>query len=63
MCIRDRLYIKASNSDRQDQFGHVAVHGETIVVGATWEESSAQGIDGDQLDNNSDISGAVYVLR
>ena len=61
-------YLKASNTDRGDQFGEsVAISGETIVVGAFGEQSSARGANGDQSDNSSGSvfrgSGAAYVFN
>jgi trimeric autotransporter adhesin len=56
-------YIKASNTDALDGFGaSVALSGDTLVVGAHHEASNATGIDGDQSDNSSTKSGAVYVF-
>ena len=56
-------YLKASNAERLDGFGSsVAVSGDTVVVGAYLENSSATGIDGDQLNNATNASGAAYVF-
>ena len=57
-------YLKASNTDAEDWFGKsVAVSGETVVVGAYLEDSSAKGVDGNQGNGtNSDNSGAAYVF-
>jgi uncharacterized repeat protein (TIGR01451 family) len=58
-----QLYLKASNTDRFDEFGHaVAVSGDLVVVGAPGESSSATGINGNQADNSAEGSGAVYVF-
>ena len=58
-----QAYLKASNTDVFDLFGHsVAVSGDTVVVGAVGEESNATGINGDQEDNNVPGSGAVYIF-
>ena len=58
-----QAYIKASNTDADDQFGNgVALSGDTLVVGAYLEDSAATGIDGDQSNNNAPNSGAVYVF-
>jgi hypothetical protein len=58
-----QAYLKASNSDATDQFGgSVAVSGDTLVVGARNEASSATGIDGSQTDNSALYSGAAYVF-
>ncbi|WP_437647618.1 cadherin-like beta sandwich domain-containing protein [Sorangium sp. So ce362] len=55
-------YLKASNTDAQDQFGFaVALDGNTLAVSALGEASAATGVDGDQTDN-SKTSGAVYVF-
>lgn len=58
-------YIKASNTGLGDNFGvNVALSatGDTLAVGAMWEDSKATGIDGSQVDNTSSDSGAVYVF-
>lgn len=58
-----QAYLKASNADEKDRFGRiVAISGETLVVGATLEDSSATGINGDQHSNSASNSGAVYVF-
>ncbi|MEZ5979672.1 MAG: FG-GAP repeat protein [Planctomycetota bacterium] len=58
-----QAYLKASNTDAFDRFGtSVAVSGDTIVVGATDEDSGATGIDGNQADNSAPGSGAAYVF-
>lgn len=57
-------YLKASNSDKFDSFGRsVAVHEDTIVVGATGEDSAATGVNGDQQDDSQFSAGAAYVFR
>ena len=61
--IAQQAYLKASNTDAGDHFGHsVAVSGDTVVVGANFEDSSATGVNGDQSDNSATVSGAVYVF-
>ncbi len=58
-----QAYIKASNTDVLDGFGHsAALSGDTLAVGALGEESVATGIDGNQSDNLAMFSGAVYVF-
>jgi hypothetical protein len=58
-----QAYLKASNTGAGDQFGHsVAVSGDTVVVGAPGESSSATGVNGNQNDDNADNSGAAYVF-
>ncbi|MCR9145099.1 MAG: FG-GAP repeat protein [bacterium] len=57
-------YLKASNTDASDSFGGaLAISGDTIVVGAVGESSSATGVNGNQNDNGAGGSGAVYVFR
>lgn len=58
-------YLKASNSGYGDQFGRsVAINSgaNIIIVGASDEDSSATGINGEQLNNSGADSGAVYVF-
>lgn len=58
-----QAYLKASNPDFEDEFGDsVAICGDTIVVGATGEDSSATGSNGNQADNNTLGAGAAYVF-
>jgi hypothetical protein len=58
-----QAYVKASNAQAVDDFGRaVAVSGETMVVGAPWEDSSATGVNGSQSDNSASYSGAAYVF-
>ena len=57
-------YIKASNTSARDEFGtSVALWGDTLVVGAPDEDSSATGVDGDQMNEDAPNSGAAYVFR
>ena len=68
-------YLKASNGEAYDHFGcggastghtgnSVAISrdGNTLAIGAPYESSGARGIDGEQADNSSFASGAVYVF-
>ncbi|WP_437508065.1 cadherin-like beta sandwich domain-containing protein [Sorangium sp. So ce1099] len=56
------VYLKASNTGANDQFGYaVALDGDTLAVSALGEDSAATGVNGDQSDN-SKPSGAVYVF-
>ena len=65
-----QAYLKASNTeptvppgDGGDEFASsVAIDGETAVVGAWLEDSSATGIDGAQGNNDAPNSGAAYVF-
>lgn len=56
-------YVKASNSGSGDRFGSsVALVGNTLAVGAPFEDSSAQGINSSVDDNSALGSGAVYLF-
>jgi len=58
-----QAYIKASNTGAGDQFGiSVALDGDTLAVGAYFEDSTATGIGGNETDNSAPDSGAVYVF-
>ena len=58
-----QAFLKASNTGGSDQFGFsVAVSGDTVVVGANQEGSSATGVDGNQFSNTAFGSGAAYVF-
>lgn len=58
-----QAYLKASNTGPGDAFGRaVAISGNTIAVGAYQEDSNATGIGGNQTNNSSSDSGAVYVF-
>jgi hypothetical protein len=58
----EQAYIKASNTEIADGFGgSLASSGNTLAVGTPFEDSSAAGINGDQMNNGSLNSGATYV--
>ncbi len=58
-----QAYLKASNTNTFDDFGHsVAIAGDRIVVGAPGEASASVGVNGNQSDNSSTNSGAAYVF-
>ncbi|NCP78886.1 MAG: alpha/beta hydrolase, partial [Desulfuromonadales bacterium] len=58
-----QAYLKASNTDGGDKFGYaVSLSGDTLVVGAVWEDSNATGVNGNQADNSASKSGAAYVF-
>ncbi len=58
-----QAYLKASNTDAGDLFGHaVGVSGDTVVVGAPAEDSNTTGVNGNQADNSATSSGAAYVF-
>lgn len=56
-------FVKASNTDANDEFGSaVASSGDTVVIGAPGEASDATGVNGDQNDNSVPGAGAAYVF-
>ncbi len=60
-----QMYVKASNPGESDYFGArlaISYHGDTLAVGAMFENSNATGIDGDQFDESANNAGAVYVM-
>jgi hypothetical protein len=62
---RQIAYVKASNTEEFDEFGSsVGINrdGSIVAIGAKFEDSSAKGTNGDQSDNGSLDSGAVYVF-
>ncbi len=62
----EQAYLKPTNPDLEDLFGvrvSISGDGNTIVVGSPQEDSKAQGINGPQMDNSADGSGAAYVFR
>jgi hypothetical protein len=61
----EEAYVKASNPDAQDAFGHslaLSGDGSTLAVGAYREASNATVIGGDESNNSATDSGAVYVF-
>lgn len=61
---QESTYLKASNPDIGDTFGHaVAISGDLVVVGATGEDSAASGPYGLQSNNSAMWSGAAYVFN
>ncbi len=65
---RQEAYVKASNTGEPedgDNFGYVlglSADGNTLAVGATGEDGSGVGTNGDENDNSARGSGAVYVF-
>ncbi|WP_245845080.1 FG-GAP repeat protein [Noviherbaspirillum humi] len=60
-----QAYLKASNTSADARFGDsvaLSADGSTLAVGASLENSSATGINGDSSNNTSTYSGAVYVF-
>ncbi len=57
--------MKASNTEAGDYFGYslaLSGDGNTLAVGAIWEDSNATGTSGNQADNSASDSGAAYVF-
>jgi hypothetical protein len=60
-----QAYVKASNTDSNDEFGFaIALSGDgsTMAVGAYGEASTATGVGGNQAINTAQFAGAVYVF-
>lgn len=57
-----QAYLKAGNTGANDEFGlSVAISGDTVVVGAPYEDGSATTINGTSNNNAAD-AGAAYVF-
>lgn len=57
-----KSYIKSPNSDSGDQFGFwLDLSGDTLLATAAFEDSAAQGVNGDQDSNAATDSGAAFV--
>ncbi|MDC0668618.1 FG-GAP repeat protein [Nannocystis radixulma] len=62
---KQQAYLKAFNADDDDQFGGkvaISANGDTIAIGAPYEDSAATGIGGAPIDNSAADSGAAYVF-
>jgi hypothetical protein len=60
-----QAYIKASNTDQNDQFGDsisLSADGNTLAVNAYREDSDSKGINEAENNNDANDSGAVYVF-
>ena len=60
-----QAYIKASDVGERDNFGKtlaMSADGNTLAVGAMYEDSNATGINGDDTDNSAQDAGAVYLF-
>jgi len=61
-----QAFLKASNPDAQDMFGFsldISDDGNIVAVGARGEASASEGVGGDQNDNSTYATGAVYSFR
>ena len=59
--ISQQAYLKASNTGKNDYFDAVAISGDTVIVGAPFEDSKSTGVDGKQNDDRLLNSGAAYI--
>ena len=62
---RQQAYVKASNTEENDYFAYsvtLSDDGATLAVGSVRESSAATGVNGDEVDNSEQSSGAVYVF-
>jgi hypothetical protein len=58
-----QAYLKASNTEADDNFGcSVAVSDDTAVIGAESESSNATGVNGNQANNSANNAGAAYIF-
>jgi hypothetical protein len=60
-----QAYLKASNPSMSAEFGHavaISADGNTVVVSAFWDPSSATGVNGNQADESIPQAGAAYVF-
>lgn len=61
---RQRAYIKASNTNKDDEFGFsLALSNDFFVIGAPFEASDAKGVGGDETNNNMPFAGAAYIFE
>lgn len=64
VALNSPLYVKASNTGSDDQFGAaIAADGRYLAIGAPNEDSNSTGVDQAQNNDASPNSGAVYVFR
>jgi hypothetical protein len=57
-------YVKATNTATAEYYGNsvsLSADGAALAVGATYEDSNATGVNGDQTDNSTLSAGAVYL--
>lgn len=58
-----QAYLKPSNTGADDNFGYsLDIAGDTVVVGAAYEDSNSSGVNGDQGNNSAWASGAAYIF-
>ena len=57
-------YVKANNTAAAEYYGNpvsLSADGAALAVGATYEDSNATGVNGDQTNNSTLNAGAVYL--
>ncbi|WP_416401473.1 integrin [Alicycliphilus denitrificans] len=62
----EQAFIKASNTDQDDEFSHsiaLSADGNTLAVGAASEAGSSTGLTGNQADNAAGGAGAVFLFQ
>lgn len=60
-----QAYVKASNTQADDLFGRalaLSADGDTLAVGAPFEDSNATGVNADHANNSNSNAGAVYLF-
>ena len=61
---QQQFYIKAPNTDENDEFGQaIALSGNTLAVGARGESSASTTINGNKTNNTTQSSGATYTYQ
>ncbi len=59
----EQALLQAAQGEASDRFGgSVSISGDTLVVGASQEDSSATTINGDETSNGAPDAGAAYVF-
>ena len=59
-----QAYLKPTNTGAGDQFGAtVGISGDSVIVGAQFEDGGSKGVDGDGSSNTVTDSGAAYVFH
>ena len=65
MAWEQQAYVKTANPGPEDGFGFavaLSADGDTLAVGAPYEDGGVPGIDGDPFDEGANLSGAAYVF-
>jgi trimeric autotransporter adhesin len=62
----EQAHVMANSPDEADNFGRslsLSDDGNTLAIGASREDSSALGVNGDETDNSAESSGAAYLFE